>query len=498
MSTEEKTFNNIPITYGALVSICLPNNENLVVFSDGIIKTQVYLEDLSKTAGKQTSFYRSLFQIYPSFINTYKKEALTLKYNLENQISGSGSFKQKEQVEELKEKLTLEYRLNLEYFDKVKNSPITFDQSVQFLHIASNKFLACHFKEADFERENYKLELVDIPSEATNFRISPSFKHQKESEGSIFYGDLVFITHASLYLNKVPHIQVTVKDDSLASSFTKGVPAFETHNHNFGEERVVLDGYKEGDPMEDSLKLKKSQNKEINVSLEKSTRWMLNLFSANDNEEKDYLFYGNTIWLNHVEFNASMIAKKHKQDSLAIDLVRATVLDHLHQQYVGNTNGMWIIENESQMTGGPVKWEDKFKLKHFSSGKYLTLAYNPQKGYTELNLENEATENSLFQFVMLSATISKQNNISYKMISKEAFTRIRSSSTNLWVRVEMIGDKLMTGLSNESLDDDIFRLVKANNSEIWETNFILSCFPVLKGYLNFLDDPSRKVQQILT
>jgi len=92
---------------------------------------------------------------------------------------------------------------------------------------------------------------------------------------------------------------------------------------------------------------------------------------------------------------------------------------------------------------------------------------------------------------MLSATISKQN-INYKMINKEAFTRIRNCATNLWVRVEMVGERLMTGLSNESLDDDIFRLVKAHNSEIWETNFILSCFPVLKEYLNFLDDPVKR------
>lgn len=58
----------------------------------------------------------------------------------------------------------MEYKINIENTDKTKNQPISFTQAVQFLHIASNKFLACNYIEADQEKENFKLELNEFPS----------------------------------------------------------------------------------------------------------------------------------------------------------------------------------------------------------------------------------------------------------------------------------------------------------------------------------------------
>jgi len=72
--------------------------------------------------------------------------------------------------------------------------------------LASNKFLSCHFNEAEIEKENYKLELDDVPSEATNFKISPSYKHQKEGEGIVYYEDLILINHSSIVLDKSPFL----------------------------------------------------------------------------------------------------------------------------------------------------------------------------------------------------------------------------------------------------------------------------------------------------
>jgi len=60
---------------------------------------------------KKTSFYRSLFQVYPSFTNNSKKEALNAKDSIEAKKTAS---KKKEYVNELKEKLTAEYKSNLE------------------------------------------------------------------------------------------------------------------------------------------------------------------------------------------------------------------------------------------------------------------------------------------------------------------------------------------------------------------------------------------------
>jgi len=488
MAEQDKSPGTIPISYGDVVSINLSTDENRIIFSDGIIRTQVYLEDLSQYISKESLSYRCLFKIYPSFINTYKKEALALKSNTDNLYSGN--TKPKGVVEELKEKLTLEYKFNLEHYEKVQGTPIPFDQSVQFLHIASNKFLSCHFREADIERENYKLELMDTPSEATNFKISPSYKHQQESEGYIYYGDSVFIVHSTYYLNKIPYLQCTYREDALSGAFARDVYAFETHRHDFGDGRVVLDAHSGGSESINEVEMKKDKDKEINISLEKSMRWTFRHFSSNEIEEKEYLLYGNIVWLNHVEYNASMLVRKHKKDTLSLDLARVTVLEH-YQQYIGNTNGMWVIEHENHLTGGLVQWGEKFKLRHFSSGRYLTVVKDPQTDTSELGLEVKPNKNCLFEFVTTSSAVSKNQN--GKLISKESFVRIKSPAYDEWLHVEILGDMLKSALSPEPKDDDIFRLVKANNSEIWETNFLLSCFPVLKDYLNYLEDPNKKV-----
>jgi inositol 1,4,5-triphosphate receptor type 1 len=57
-----------------------------------------------------------------------------------------------------------------------------YDQPIQFLHLASSKFLACHQKEAKYENNNYKLSLDTYPSEATLFRVVPAFKYQKDGD----------------------------------------------------------------------------------------------------------------------------------------------------------------------------------------------------------------------------------------------------------------------------------------------------------------------------
>ena len=45
------------------------------------------------------------------------------------------------------------------------------------MHLASNKYLSYSLKEATIEKENFKLDLCDLPSDETIFRINPSYKH---------------------------------------------------------------------------------------------------------------------------------------------------------------------------------------------------------------------------------------------------------------------------------------------------------------------------------
>jgi inositol 1,4,5-triphosphate receptor type 1/inositol 1,4,5-triphosphate receptor type 3 len=71
----------------------------------------------------------------------------------------------------------MEYKMNIETTEKTRDQTVSFTMPVQFLHVASNKFLACNYFEADIEKENFKLELNEFPSENTKFRFLPTFQH---------------------------------------------------------------------------------------------------------------------------------------------------------------------------------------------------------------------------------------------------------------------------------------------------------------------------------
>jgi len=498
--SEEKISTSNVLTYGATILINHPSNDDLMIFSDGMVKSQLFLKDFEQPTGKK-SFYRSLFQIYPSFLNTHKTEALALK---ETKDKGRNiSQNKREKLEELKEKLTFEYKFDREHFEKVRNTPVAYDTSIQFLHLASNKFLACHFVEAQVEKENYRLELVDVPHEATNFKILPSYKHQKENDGHIYYKDPVFIVCATNHLNKVPYMRCSYQEANSATSPTRTARSIETQRSRQPEsgkrsfiqnklEVEVPTRFSKPEDVMDSF-AKREKKKEVNVSLSSYTRWRINLFSREESDsDNEFLLYGEIIWMNHAEQNASMIARKEKNGIFEVDFLKTTIFDN-SQQEIGNTNGMWIIENENYRKGGFVQWEDRFRLKHFSSGRYLSVSYNPYKKNYELKLDTPKTEDSLFKFVLMSTTANPQVQNYYKYISKEAFTRIQSASADLWLHVEKVGDKMEACLLPYPFDDDIFKLVKANNNEVWETNFLISCFPILQNYLSSLEETLGKV-----
>jgi len=54
-----------------------------------------------------------------------------------------------EKRKEFENKVITEYKLNLEYFEKVKGQPVFFGTHIQLLHVGSSKFLACNYIEAD-------------------------------------------------------------------------------------------------------------------------------------------------------------------------------------------------------------------------------------------------------------------------------------------------------------------------------------------------------------
>lgn len=52
-----------------------------------------------------------------------------------------------------------EYKHNMDIFEKLKGMPVTYNQDIQLLHVASTTFLTCKYIESEIENENFSLEL---------------------------------------------------------------------------------------------------------------------------------------------------------------------------------------------------------------------------------------------------------------------------------------------------------------------------------------------------
>lgn len=146
------------INYGHFLSISPPSDPHSFIYSDGFIKPRIFSKNFQTQDYKPSSnFLHSLFQILPSFLNSNKKAALNLKSELKEKYPEANNVqRRKEVINDIQEKVAHEYKFNMETAEKLRDTPIAFDTQVQFLHISSNKFLACVFEEADYEKENFR------------------------------------------------------------------------------------------------------------------------------------------------------------------------------------------------------------------------------------------------------------------------------------------------------------------------------------------------------
>jgi hypothetical protein len=84
-----------------------------------------------------------------------------------------------------------------------------------------------------------------------------------------------------------------------------------------------------------------------------------------------------------------------------------------YKKFIGNSNGMFVIESDSMTQGGKVRWNDKYKLRHVITNKYLklripedSLALESQKEITtSLTLVQEVEKSSDFSFELIFSTL---------------------------------------------------------------------------------------------
>lgn len=415
---------------GAIISLSSIQNTGSFVYTDGFIKDKIMLRDFGIPDPKNF-FYKCLFQVYPSFSNTYKKEAqLLLDNNKEpdinitetESITSKKEDKSEKQMKELEERLLMEFKFNQESYKKMANNPVLFGQPIQFLHISSNKFLALHpDKEAEFETENYRLLLDDTSSEATLFKFSPCYRHQKDSEGLIYLSDNVYLESALRIRHKIPFIHfsnpVNLKiqaesyegdaDDPLRKSSSLA----RSPDHAFNR---MDSSFLSGENVQSVLVKKTKKEKiEVNASTESPSKIKLNLFTPYIEDDNPYLCFGDVLWLNYSELGASLVVTKQLDSSILKVNFDSSAKNDAFKQFVGNTNGMWVIEREKFEKGGFLIWDTPCRFKHFSSGQFLMVKSKSENGEKirtkniKLSVSLEPSRDCLFVIKRIESTLPK-------------------------------------------------------------------------------------------
>ena len=102
--------------------------------------------------------------------------------------------------------------------------------------------------------------------------------------------------------------------------------------------------------------------------------------------------------------------------------MKAKITDSF-EEYSGNTFGMWIVENKDYENGGNVMIDHQYRLRHLSSGYYLSVGKTVtdnsknksvnliQKSSNisphQLQLINTPEESTLFEFAPLKTSTSQ-------------------------------------------------------------------------------------------
>lgn len=488
----------MPLTFGATISLSPPDSPDSFIYVDGFVKDKIMIKNLDHVDSKAI-YSKSLFQIYPSFINTYKKEALNLRDPAMLHKTPPG-HRRIEMINGLQDKVATEFNFNLETFKKVTGQPVLFGQTVQLLHVSSNKFLACRNTEAEIERENYKVSLDEFSSDVTMFKFLPCYKHQKESEGIIYIDDSIYIASTNAMLNKTPFLHISTPT---TVSIRKRDQYESMNGTTKGENQTLESGRNEIATTKPRYKI------EVNASLESQTRLKINYFSNYQAETASFLECGDIVWLNHSELNATLVCITEFKNNFfdhRIEFDISNVMENF-KRFVGNTNGMWMIEHSVYKNGGQVRWGHSYRFKHLSSGLYLSTKMTKKKGdkhhSTKITLEREANEDNLFTLMPVSGAQANEQAANKVYVTKDTFVLIAQKKSGLILQATLSKEHSSKKASkqneeNTSLvsqtkpcmispgagsEEATFKIIKANYNEVWETNFLISCFPLLKGFL---------------
>lgn len=419
-----------PICYGALITLKSP--EDYYLCAQGFIDQSPYLQ-------KHISqdFSGAIFRIIPNSTYSVQNEIISFVQEInENNIN-----EKIDRLAKLEDSLEGEIKTNMQRYVNARGTPIRYDSPIQLEHLQSHKFLTLECSDtADIEKENLKVSLEDFTSGRSHFRIVPGFNYQKFTDGVVKNHDKVYLEILVADVRKV---------------------AFLHSSRSYSEEILMTGIYSLLVPQE------KIQNYlEVNISFDQKTRWELAEFSQSPSEDL-YLECGDYIWMAKPEESVVLSVKKERKNGI------------MFTSNSSDTNGLWMVENIDPTRGGLIEIGTACRLRHISTKFYLAI-----NAKSKLVLSEEICTGSAWAFFPLEPE--------GKYLRIDEIGLIINTDTQRTINVEPITYHISTSIHNyseKSINEDaVYKITRAGGEVVWETLFLLHCYPILTSFNTFIDE----------
>ena len=449
---EESKVSNDFLHFGQLISVCL--EEDSYIFSKGFIDNSVYVQEFDEN--DSSDFSGAVFRVLPQCMYSVQNDLLLALDEL-SQLQFHEKFTRQE------ESLEGEIKTNIQTYSNFKGEPVKFGSLIQLQHVLSYKFITLVPQEnAEIDKENFRIKLTEFASECSYLRIEPGYKFQKESDGLVRMNDRVII-------------EVTMPE------LIKSV-YFNTSEHSAAIKSEML-------PADVS-------RREVNASLDHKVKWKLRQYSKFIPDRENVLLCGDHIWITHSEQESCIVANSHRQENLV----------HFHKN-MNDTNGLWKIEAENIKEGGPVTSEKLYRLRHISSGLYLSVEQEQSKMKSVQSFTNAlASKMAKATVFSIGLSIKKNpfnlwklqplhNNKKPRRIFRDDFCVLINNETaySLHGVTNTMVDKenLEPVMKSEISEDAYFKIFKCDDSMTWGTLFLLDCMPILTEFPAFIEKHSQ-------
>ena len=446
--------------YGACVTLML--SEGSYIVSSGFIDDSLRLHSFSFSS--DTDFITGVFRVLPSVSYVVQGEVLSCIKKTSRGMTGE----LRDRIMALDDNLEDELKTNIQSYAKLKGEPVKFGAVVQFEHVSSHRYITVSGREnADRERDSLKVSLQDFSEEHSLFKIEPIYQYQKEGDGYIRYSEKIRLAVLIPELSKYIYLHCSPQSPEKLAISKK---AYRASRLARGSQPDLS-----------------NTDLEINGSLESPSDWQVMPFMPYVKENSDLVCVGDHVWLTQSETELSLTAAIHE----GLPDVNFT-----KTQY--DSNAMWKIEAETYKHGGFIEVGTGFRLRHISTGWYLSgqddkkkqkknrialLLVNSLKlkrNSARLTLVPHCEESTLWRFKPINSRKKA------KCLQRDEYFKMEHISSKSFVQNNEKNEEIFPTLSGNELESSIFKISRSDNAIIWETLFLIQSLPILQFFPTFI------------